>query len=142
MYRGVLGHRSDVFSCSEIAVDPLVVPSRLYFYPPTPRRRPFGLRHVCFCVAYLPLGPIIQQSQGQSRSDAVRRSRDKHFRGRMHCERAPLGPQYASQVRCRLFRLQLLKQSVLIVFLSDTIGSAGGLDSCSVSDDYCIPCFK
>ena len=48
------------FSCSETAVDPLVVPSRLYFYPPTPWRRPFGMRHVCFCVAYLPLGPNVQ----------------------------------------------------------------------------------
>ena len=48
------------FSRSEIAVDSLVVPSRLHFYPPTPWRRPFGLRGVCFCVAYLPLGPDIQ----------------------------------------------------------------------------------
>ena len=34
------------------------------------------------------------------------------------------------------------KQSVLIVFLSDTIGSAGGLGSYSVSDGFYIPCFK
>lgn len=64
----LLAHRgSDVVShVLKSAVDPLVVPSRLYFYPPTPWRCSFGLRHVCFCVAYLPFGHNIQQSQGQS----------------------------------------------------------------------------
>ena len=58
------------------------------------------------------------------------------FRVRWKC--APLGLQQTSTNTTGLLDPDNLKQSILIVSLSDTIGSAGGLGSCSVSGGYCI----
>lgn len=58
-------HLSTSLTRSHESVDPLVVPSYLYFCPPTPRWNPFWLRDIWFCVAGLPPRAEIQSSKEQ-----------------------------------------------------------------------------
>ena len=80
------------------SVDALVVPSRLYFYPPTSRRYPFRLRDIQFCVARLPRNTGIPTSRKQFRSSARYWHCDVHRPGDMHWSRASLDTQYSPQV--------------------------------------------
>jgi hypothetical protein len=77
---------------SDDPVDTLVVPSRLYFYSPTSRRNPFGLRDIRVCVARLPPNADVQTSQEQFRHSAGHRRRDKHCPGNMHWSSTSLDP--------------------------------------------------
>lgn len=75
---------------SDNSVDPLVVPSRLYFRAPTSWWNPLGLRSLWFSMAHLPRSPDIQASPRQSSRVACHRGRDNHRSGDMRWKRASL----------------------------------------------------